>query len=68
VSKKTIIAIAGPSASGKSLFASTVYQELLAELGGECIAILAEDAYYRDQSHLSFGTAHTHQLRSPLGV
>jgi len=53
VSKKTIIAIAGPSASGKSLFASTVYQELLAELGGECIAILAEDAYYRDQSHLS---------------
>lgn len=54
MSKKTVIAIAGPSASGKSLFASTVYQELVAELGGECIAILAEDAYYRDQSHLSF--------------
>ncbi|KFZ32107.1 uridine kinase [Pseudidiomarina salinarum] len=52
--KTTIIAIAGASASGKSLFASTVYQELVAELGGRGIAILAEDAYYRDQSHLSF--------------
>ncbi|WP_404407428.1 uridine kinase [Pseudidiomarina marina] len=52
--KTTIIAIAGASASGKSLFASTVYQELVAELGGQGIAILAEDAYYRDQSHLSF--------------
>lgn len=51
--KTTIIAIAGASASGKSLFASTVYQELVAELGGKGIAILAEDAYYRDQSHLS---------------
>lgn len=54
VGKNTIIAIAGASASGKSLFASTVYQELVAELGGERIAILSEDAYYRDQSHLSF--------------
>ncbi|MEH8021930.1 MULTISPECIES: uridine kinase [Rheinheimera] len=52
--KNTIIAIAGASASGKSLFASTVYQELVAELGDERIAILSEDAYYRDQSHLSF--------------
>lgn len=26
----------------------------MAELGGERIAILSEDAYYRDQSHLSF--------------
>tara|TARA_R110002020_G_scaffold427838_3_gene637253 strand:+ start:743 stop:1375 length:633 start_codon:yes stop_codon:yes gene_type:complete len=54
VGKTTIIAIAGASASGKSLFASTVYQELVAELGGHGIAILAEDAYYRDQSHMSF--------------
>lgn len=51
--KHTIIAIAGASASGKSLFASTVYQELVAELGCERIAIISEDAYYRDQSHLS---------------
>ena len=54
MAKSTIIAIAGASASGKSLFASTVYQELVAELGGERIAVLAEDAYYRDQAHLSF--------------
>ncbi len=54
VGKTTIIAIAGASASGKSLFASTVYQELVAELGGNGIAILNEDAYYRDQSHLTF--------------
>tara|TARA_Y100001963_G_scaffold140085_1_gene206693 strand:- start:554 stop:1222 length:669 start_codon:yes stop_codon:yes gene_type:complete len=54
VGKTTIIAIAGASASGKSLFASTVYQELVAELGGQGIAILNEDAYYRDQSHLTF--------------
>ncbi|MEX2335263.1 MAG: uridine kinase, partial [Pseudohongiella sp.] len=53
MSTTSIIAITGPSASGKSLFASTVYQELVAELGGECIAMLSEDAYYRDQSHLS---------------
>ncbi|KFZ28761.1 MULTISPECIES: uridine kinase [Pseudidiomarina] len=52
--KTTIIAIAGASASGKSLFASTVYQELVAELGGNGIAIINEDAYYRDQSHLTF--------------
>jgi len=44
VSKTTVIAIAGASASGKSLFASTVYQELVAELGTDGIAILAEDA------------------------
>ncbi|WP_300318845.1 uridine kinase [Idiomarina sp.] len=53
MSKTTVIAIAGASASGKSLFASTVYQELVAELGTDGIAILAEDAYYRDQSHMT---------------
>lgn len=53
VSKTTVIAIAGASASGKSLFASTVYHELVEELGSDGIAILAEDAYYRDQSHMT---------------
>ena len=53
MSKTTVIAIAGASASGKSLFASTVYQELVAELGTDGIAILAEDAYYRHQSHMT---------------
>ncbi len=47
-----VIAIAGASASGKSLIASTIYNELKAELGIDDIGIISEDAYYRDQSHL----------------
>jgi len=50
---RPVIAIAGASASGKTLFAQTIYQELKAELDGEPIVILEEDAYYRDQSELS---------------
>lgn len=52
-SKTTLIAIAGPSASGKSLFSDTIYQELLAELGPNSISIIKEDAYYRDQTHIA---------------
>nr|WP_198560086.1 uridine kinase [Colwellia sp. Bg11-28] len=51
--KPTIIAIAGPSASGKTLFAKTIHDELIDELGDSGISIMYEDAYYRDQSHLS---------------
>lgn len=51
-SKTTVIAIAGASASGKSLFAETIYHELLPELGSDGISIIKEDAYYRDQSNL----------------
>lgn len=51
--KPTIIAIAGPSASGKTLFAQTIHDELISELGDKGISIIYEDAYYRDQSHLS---------------
>ncbi len=47
-----IIAIAGASASGKSLFASTILKELQAELGSDEIGIIAEDSYYKDQSNL----------------
>ncbi|MFT4636345.1 MAG: uridine kinase [Arenicella sp.] len=49
---RSIIAIAGASASGKTLFAQTVYKELSAELEGRPLAVLEEDAYYRDQSDL----------------
>ena len=52
-SKTTVIAIAGASASGKSLFAQTIYQELLSELGPNGISIIKEDSYYREQSHLN---------------
>lgn len=51
--KPTIIAIAGASASGKTLFAQTIFEELLPELGEESISIIKEDSYYKDQSHLS---------------
>lgn len=48
-----IIGIAGASASGKSLIARTIFNELKAEVGREEIAVITEDSYYRDQSHLS---------------
>ena len=51
--KPTIIAVTGASASGKSLYAQTIYDELLPELGPSGIAIIKEDSYYNSQSHLS---------------
>lgn len=51
--KPTIIAVTGASASGKSLFAQTIFDELLPELGPNGIAIIKEDSYYKDQSELS---------------
>lgn len=51
--KPTVIAIAGASASGKSLFAQTIFDELLPELGAQNISIIKEDAYYKDQDHLT---------------
>jgi len=48
----TVIAITGASASGKSWLAATLRQQLESEFGDDHLAILAEDAYYRDQSHL----------------
>ncbi|MGL5948385.1 MAG: uridine kinase [Aeromonas sp.] len=48
-----IIGIAGASASGKSLIAQTIYEELVAELGAEQIGVISEDCYYKDQSHLT---------------
>ncbi len=50
--KPTVIAIAGASASGKTLLAQTIYDELLPELGKNSISIIKEDAYYRAQDHL----------------
>ena len=47
-----IIAITGASTSGKSSIASTVHKELCNDLGCEEIGIIAEDSYYKDQSHL----------------
>lgn len=48
-----VIAIAGASASGKSLIANNICNELCQELGTDQIGIISEDAYYKDQSHIS---------------
>jgi uridine kinase len=45
-----IIGIAGPSASGKSLLANTIVNEL----GSDQVVVISEDAYYKDNGHLSF--------------
>lgn len=50
--KPTIIAIVGASASGKTLFAQTIHDELMDELGPENITIIKEDSYYRCQNDL----------------
>ena len=47
-----VIAIAGASASGKSLIAHTIFNELKTDLGKAKIAIISEDSYYKDQSHM----------------
>lgn len=45
-----IIGIAGPSASGKSLLAKTIYKEL----GSDQVVIISEDSYYKDLKELSY--------------
>ena len=51
MTKQTIIlGIAGPSASGKSLLANTIVNGL----GSDQVAIISEDSYYKDNSHLPF--------------
>ncbi|MFD2177364.1 uridine kinase [Veronia pacifica] len=52
-SQCVIIGIAGASASGKSLIARTIYQELKEKVGDHQIGVITEDRYYRDQSHLT---------------
>ncbi|EKU49946.1 uridine kinase [Staphylococcus massiliensis] len=46
----TIIGIAGGSGSGKT----TVTNEIMKNLEGYNVALLAQDYYYKDQSHLTF--------------
>ena len=46
----TIIGIAGGSGSGKT----TVTNEIMKNLEGHSVALLAQDYYYKDQSHLTF--------------
>ncbi|BDY05061.1 uridine kinase [Ferrimonas sp. YFM] len=48
-----IIGIAGASASGKSLIARTICDDLRQDMGTDQIAMITEDCYYKDQGHLS---------------
>lgn len=49
--KNTIfIGISGASASGKSLLAKTIYDEL----GSDQVVVIHEDSYYKDQSDIPF--------------
>ncbi|MHA7878810.1 MAG: uridine kinase [Saccharospirillum sp.] len=52
-SNTIFIGIAGASASGKTLLAETIFEELQAELGATALAIIKEDSYYNEQGHLS---------------
>ncbi|ATX78320.1 uridine kinase [Reinekea forsetii] len=53
-STSIFIGIAGASASGKSLLAQTIHQELQAELGNGAISIIKEDSYYKARDDLTF--------------
>ena len=44
-----IIGISGPSASGKSLLANTIVNEM----GSDEVAVISEDSYYRDLDGMS---------------
>lgn len=48
--KAIIIGISGPSASGKSLLANTIVNEL----GSEQVVVISEDAYYKNNIDLPF--------------
>lgn len=45
-----LIGITGGTGSGKSTIAREIYKKF----GEQCIAMIEQDSYYRDQSHLSF--------------
>jgi uridine kinase len=48
--RRTLIGIAGGTASGKTLVANRIFEAL----GGRRVAILKQDHYYKDLVHLSF--------------
>src|ERR1043165_5474623 len=45
-----IIGISGPSASGKSLLANTIDNEL----GSDQVVVISEDSYYKDLGNMPF--------------
>ncbi len=52
--RSTIILISGPSGSGKSSLSEALASTLIDTLGPDCINIIHEDNYYRDQNDKAF--------------
>jgi len=50
IQKTIIIGISGASASGKSLLANTIVNEL----GSDQVVVISEDSYYKDHSNIPF--------------
>lgn len=50
IEKTIIIGIAGASASGKSLLANTIVNEL----GSDQVVVISEDSYYKDHGNIPF--------------
>lgn len=48
--KNIVIGITGASGSGKSLLTTTVVNDI----GSDRVAVISQDSYYKDQSHLPF--------------
>ncbi|EAQ99354.1 uridine kinase [Congregibacter litoralis] len=63
-----VIAIAGPSGSGKSLFAETLCEELRRDAPLLDVVLIKEDAYYRDQSHMSLEARETVNYDHPDAI
>lgn len=48
--KPVIVGVSGASASGKTLLSNTIFDEL----GSRDVVVIPQDAYYRNNTHLSF--------------
>lgn len=63
-----VIAIAGPSGSGKSLFAQTLCEEVQRDAPDLGLVLIKEDAYYRDQSALTLAERETVNYDHPDAI
>ncbi len=64
----TIIAIAGASGAGKSLFANQLHERLRQTRTRDDVAILHEDAYYRRRDDLTFAERQTINYDHPDAI